>query len=209
MLLMPSEATQLNQAQNFIRSHSKGELNFDDNIQPLGYIISPDGRLIAPVMAAMLHSIQTVLSIPDEGDPDLAMLLTLEELPAAEQRGSLPDRWRIYHGDPPDVNWAYLNIEMARLSEFVLDGEAFDLSNPLSDQEASAVKAINQNPAMIQRVCLALLKVDIDAPVMVGLDPAGFDVRGTFSVFRIPADHPMDSAEEAIKIFHGLDPQNG
>ena len=209
MPLMPSEANQLNQAQNFIRSHSKGELNFDDNIQPLDYIISPDGRLIAPVMVAVLHSIQTVLSIPDEGDPDLAMLLSLEELPAAEQRGSLPDRWRIYHGDPPDVNWAYLNIEMARLSEFVLDGEALDLSNPLSDQEASTVKAINQTPAMIQRICLSILKVDIDSPVMVGLDPSGFDIRGTFSVFRIPADHLMESAEEAVKTFHGLDPQHG
>ena len=63
MPLMPSEANQLNQAQNFIRSHSKGELNFDDNVQPLGYIVSPDGRLVAPVMVAVLHSIQTVLCL--------------------------------------------------------------------------------------------------------------------------------------------------
>jgi len=206
---MASEAAQLEYAQHFIRSHYKGELNFDDHIERLGYVMSPDGRLVAPVMVAMLRGLQTVLSIPDEGEPELTMLLTLEELSEADQRGPLPDRWRIYHGDPPDVNWAFLNIDMARLGEYVLDGDALTLPNPLSDQEASILRSINKSPEVIQRVCHAMLTVDIDAPVAVGVDPSGFDIRGTFEVFRIPAGETLTSPESAIARFTTLDPENG
>ena len=206
---MASEAAQLKTAQDLIRSHFKGELNFDDNIERLGYIISPEGRLVAPVMVAMLHSVQTVLSIPDEGEPDIAMLLTLEELSPAEKNGALPDHWRIYHGDPPDVNWAFLNIDMARMGEYILDGEALKLSNPLADQQAPVLRTMNQDPHLIRRICHEVLTVQIDAPVMVGFDPEGFDIRGTFEVFRIPTPTLMNSAEQAIMTFESLDPQHG
>ena len=126
----------IEEAHGLLRSWTQGLFRFDEHVQSLKYVIAPDGRLIAPVMVAALQTPDTALYIPDDEAPVLELLLSLE---AFEERGdaaALADRWRIHHGTEEDINWAVMGIDMVRISDLVIDGDAIVTINPLADVEA-------------------------------------------------------------------------
>ena len=89
------------------------------------YVVSPaDGRLVAPVMVAMLQAEETVLFVPEVGEGALELLVTLYEFDEHGPEGGLTDRWRIHHGEPSDVRWAHLDLDAAKHDGVVIDGDA-------------------------------------------------------------------------------------
>src|SRR5690606_10916285 len=98
----------IERAYTFLRAHTRADLRFEEHMRPIRYVISPGpflaGRLVAPVMVAMLDAVDTALFIPEDVDNAMEMQVTLEEFRERGESESarLADRWRIYHGEPED-----------------------------------------------------------------------------------------------------------
>ena len=191
----------VNEAYAFLRAHTKADLRFEENMRPIKYVIGPDGRLIAPVMVAMLRSFDSVLFIPSYQDGAMEVQVTLEEFDERGPDGAAADRWRIYHGEPEDVRWAFMQIDAARYGEVVIDGLAFTRPNPLAKEESRLCKLMNQEHVHdMRRLCAKYGTMEVEQPLMVGIDPLGIDVRARFDVVRVPAAKPMTTVEEAKRV---------
>lgn len=184
----------------FLRDHTTGDLKFGEHLRPIKYVIGSDGRLVASVMVAMLQVQETVLFVPEAVEDALELLVTLCEFDEHGPGGSMADRWRIHHGEPPDVHWTRIDIDAAKQFGNVIDGETLMRPNPLIDDEAKTCKAMNGNPDVLRRLCLHHAHIEIESPVMVGLDPLGIDVRGRFDVVRVRADRPFENADDAQRL---------
>lgn len=185
----------------FLRSHTRADLRFDENMRPIKYVIAPDGRLVAPAMVAMIRSVDTVLFIPEYAEGAMEVQVTLLELDEHGPDGALTDRWRIYHGEPEDVRWAFISIDMARFGEMVIDGLALMRSNPLVKDEARLCKMVNQTPPEQLRQFVARYgPMEVESPRVVGIDSLGLDVRARFDVVRVSATQPMQTAEDAERV---------
>ncbi len=201
---MPStpetEAAAVDRAYAALRGHTKGEFRFDEHLRPFKFVIGPDGRLVGSVMVAMLQAVDTVLFIPTAEEGALEVQVTLMPFEESEH-GRLVDRHQIYHGPPDDVQWAFLDIDAAKFEGAVIDGEAITRPNPLADQEARICKHMNkEHREDLQKVCVQLAEVGIEEPVMVGVDPLGFDIRGRFEVYRINAPEPMVTGADVRRV---------
>jgi hypothetical protein len=182
----------------FLRSHWRGDLRFDEHERAIEYVIAPEGPLVAPVMVAMLRAGDVVLAVPANTDGAMELSVTVEPFEERGADGALADRWRIHHGEPPDVRWARLRIDAARFGESIIDGVALERENPLASVEARLCREINRDPERIRVLCRLRAGVDVEAPVMVAVDPLGIDVRGRFDVFRVAASRPFESADDVM-----------
>jgi hypothetical protein len=213
MTVMPDP---VDEAYAFLRAHTAGDLRFDEHVRPVNYVFDPAGRLIAPVMVAMLQAVDPVLFVPDLSAEAMELQLTLEDF---DERGSIPDddplrpptsggaladRWRIHHGDPPDVNWALLHVDAARFREVVIDGDALRRPNPLAADEPQLCRTMNDRRDDLRVLCAHGAGIGVDEPVMVAIDPLGIDVRGRFEVVRVCAPEPMDTPEDATRILESM-----
>lgn len=188
----------IDRARAHLRAHHSGELQFDEHLRALRFIIAPDGRLVAPVMVAMIEAAETVLFIPHADDEAMQMQVTLEPFREQGQWGALADRWRIHHGEELDVNWAFLNIDAARFEDAVIDGLALTVPNPLAADEPRLCRAVNEGLRDALRAVLRQrLSIDVQEPLMVAVDPGGVDIRGSFEVFRLTFDTPAPTAVAA------------
>lgn len=200
---MPEPVIQL--AHAFLRAHSRGDLRFDENTRPLKYIVAPDGTVIAPVMEAMLRSVDLVLFVPADEDDAMEVMVTPERFEESGSDGSLADRWRIYHGEPEDVRWARLHIDAARFEGHIIDGEALTIPSPLASAEPALCKWLNQeHAATLPALCKQFGDAEAEKPVIVGVDDHGLDARRAFDVVRIVAPEPMSTEEDARRVVEAM-----
>jgi hypothetical protein len=186
----------------FLRGNTTGELRFDEHIEPLKYVIGPKGHVVAPVTHLMLSSQDTVLFVPNNADGAMELGVTLMGLDPDGPDGAVTDRWRIYHGDPASVQWAVLKIDAARYDRWVVDGQALRRPNPLAADEPAICRRINaQHRDALGRVCHHGAGIDVEQPLLVGVDPLGFDVRRRFDIARVSAPAPMNSPTDVDRTF--------
>ncbi len=189
-------------AWEFLRSNSTATVKFGEHSHDLSYVIASTGELIIPAMVAMLQPCDIVMFVPEYCDNCMEMHVSLQQfLPTGEQ-GMLADRWNVYHGDSPDVQWALVAIDMARFHEMFVDGESLCRENPLAETEASVCKELNmQRKDAVRATCLAKTNVSVKEPVVIGIDPLGVDIRAPFGVVRIPTLEPFASADDVLSMF--------
>ncbi len=184
----------------FMRAHLAGLLRFEGEVRPVKIVVAPDGALVMPAMVAMLRSVDTTLYLPDEGDASMHMHVTLEEIEDRGEHAALCDRWRIYHGDPPDVRWAMVRIDAVRFDGLFIDGEAMHRPNPLAKLEAGLCKRLNaERTDDIRTACRLRNEIVLERPIVVGVDPFGFDVRGTFDVVRLESPIVLASERDVMQ----------
>lgn len=194
----------LDDALRFLHAHLEGELQFDEHLRPMKIVIAPDGRAVGPVMVAMIEAAETVLFLPHADDEAMQLLVTLEPFKEEGPDGARADRWRIYHGEPEDVNWAVFSIDAAKFNGAMIDGSALQRANPLAAEEARLCRRFNQEePALLARLCQRA-GLTIEDPRLVGVDPWGFDIRARFQVVRLPAPVLLTSAAEAERFLDML-----
>ncbi len=192
-------AALVEEACTLLQGWYRGDLRFDDNIVPCRFVRTDEGRLVAPVMVAALHTADTVLMIPDEHAPVLELLLSMAPFEEAGPDGRWADRWRIYHGEEEDINWAFPDIDMGRMSGIVIDGDALLRANPLAEDEPGLCRALNELGAdALRRICRNRIEQDVEKPLVVGVDPDGLDIRAAFDVVRIPFSIAIDTPEDIV-----------
>jgi len=176
----------LDQALKMLHSWTTGVLRFDENVRPVRYVIAPDGRLVMPAMVAMLSTLDTALHIPDEDPDGLQVLVELHELDPNGPDGAMTDRWRIYHGEPEDLQWAVLDIDFGRFRGASIDGEAMVVPNTLSAAEPKLCALINGHHNDALRTLVSdSLQITASQPLLVGVDPDGLDIRADHGVVRV------------------------
>lgn len=192
----PADA--LLRARAFLAAHKAGTLEFDDHHLPLRFVIDPaDGRLCAPVMVATLLAAQHVLHVPEETNDPFAMRLLLSP-DQLDDDPPIADRWRIYHGEPEDLRWAAFWIDFAKWDGLVIDGDPLMSPHPFAADAPAILKELNAHPDRLRSLCAELGDVrDVEAPVAVGIDPLGVDVRARFDIVRLPFDSEALSPDEA------------
>ena len=189
-------------ALTFLRGHLSGTIRFDGDYVPIKVVIAPDGRLVAPVMVAMIRSVDCALFLPgepsDENDKAIQLQVDLEEFQEDGPQGGLADRWRIYHGDPPDVNWASFSIDAGKMQHLFVSGEALQVPNALAPDEAAICREVNQGDTeQLLKAAAEASGITLDSARLVGVDQLGFDVRGRFDVVRIDSNRILHDADDA------------
>lgn len=201
----PETDSAIEQAYAFLRGHATADLRFDEHLRPIKYVITPDGQLAAPVMVAMLQAVDTVLFVPDCSEDAMELLVTLTQFDERGSAGAAADRWRIYHGEPEDVRWAFMSIDTARFDGIVIDGGALMRSNPLAADEARICRHMNQDHVDdLRLLCKRFAAFEVEQPVMVGIDPLGIDVRARFDILRVPATEPMHTPDDARRVLTAM-----
>ena len=182
-----------------LRSSFRGELRYDERQQRVKYIIDPcAGKLVVPAIADMFEAIDTVLFIPEERDGAMELLLSLAPLLQEGEHEALADRWRTYHGEPEEPHYAICSIEAARHDGFVIDGEALMQPNPLAAEEPALCKLLNSaGKEKLAAIAFAVANRQIEAPLAVGVDQFGVDVRARFEIIRVEPATEFQSANEA------------
>ena len=193
----------------FLRANLSGLLRFDTEYMPIRIVVAPDGRLVASVMESMLLSTDCALHLPEEPDDRdndvMQLMVTLDRFEESGSDGELADRWRIYHGDPPDVRWATMSIDFCKFRDLAIDGEAMMPANPLAEHEASICRRFNEARGDdLRRLVLQDAEIELEDPKIVGVDSLGFDVRGRFDVVRIDFKDDVDSSESACAAIDAL-----
>lgn len=192
----------LAEAAKSLRSWTSGDLRHDDLTTPIRFAAAPDGRLIAAVTAGMLSAMDCALALPDEHAPSMELTVTLEEFEAVGGAESHSDRWKIYHGAPPNPRWAMIELDAARFQGHIIDGAALQVPNPLAASEPRLCGLLNREHLEGVKGAMArVLEVNAEDPRVVGVDPLGLDIRNRFDVVRLPFATPMTdpcTAESAI-----------
>ncbi len=197
----PMPPTAIDEAQRLLRRSLKGVLAFDEHVRPISIVIAPDGSIVAPVMVGMIEAADTVLFLPEESDDALQIQVTVEPFEERGTAGALADRWRIYHGEPPDVRWAVLTMDAARLGQHVFDGDALKVPNAMAAVEAGVCKRLNDTHIDVLRMaCRRTAGKNVEAPRAVGVDQHGVDIRGLLDIFRIEAADEMATMADVLDL---------
>ncbi len=188
---------------DFLHANLRGHIRFDGDRVPIKVIVAPDGHVVAPVMEAMLRSVEVVLELPDDGDQGLQLMVTPERLDPEGEHAGLCDRWRAYHGDPEDVRWALMQIDASRFGQWFVDGEALMQANPLAKEESALLRTLNAQPRAFLKAYCTVCKVDCKDPVAVGVDPGGIDIRRAHDTARLPFPLRFDLAAQVRSFIEG------
>lgn len=187
------------EAYRFLRAHLSGRIRFDGERVEIRVAPTPDGNLVAPVMVAMLRAVDVAIELPDDSDESLVLQVTLEQITEEGPDGALCDRWCFYHGEPPDVRWAKVQVDAARFKGYFIDGQALVRPNAFAAQEPALCKELN---AHCQPVVIAAAEAASSGghrlvdPKVVGVDPWGIDARAQIGIARIPAEPPFAAPSE-------------
>ncbi|NOG54328.1 MAG: DUF2470 domain-containing protein [Planctomycetes bacterium] len=80
----------------------------------------------------------------------------------------------------------------------VFDSTELLLRNPLADAEPRVCRWMNRERAeALHRLCRAYADMDVQDPLMVGIDPAGLDIRARFGIVRLPSPVIMPTEPDA------------
>jgi len=190
-------------AVRLIRSCTSGLLRLDEVFHPCRFVLDPaTGHPVVPMppewdprLPAGSDERGVVLYIPDDSDP-VAQLVVLPE-PIDPSVHEAADRWAAYHGSIRVPAWALLRVESARCGGEVLDGEGLVHGNPLRADEPRLIRELNADRERLARLCERGAGVRPQAPMAVGADPDGIDVRASLGVIRVEFRAPCADAGAA------------
>ncbi|MBT4530829.1 MAG: hypothetical protein HOC27_06445 [Phycisphaerae bacterium] len=188
-------------AYRFLKSNSTASLQFGENIYDVSYTFAPDGRLVISAMVAMLQPCDIVMFVPEYSDNCMELHVSLVQFKEDNENGAIADKWQVYHGEPPDVQWAFVDIDAARFHEMFVDGEGLCRENAIAVQEQSICKTLNALKETVRMVCFKHTKVDVVDPFVVGVDPLGIDIRAPFGIVRIPAPSQFITNTDVLRMF--------
>ena len=184
------------QAVRALRANARGHLMLDESRRlEVRYVWDRrGGRLVFPLPGEAAGAGEAQLLVPDEHDPAVAALLTLEE--AEPLPGALEIRWEIYHGRAESSHWVIGTIEALRHHGEPFDSGELELTDALVADEPALCRELNADSAGLGSLCEAHAGARVEDPVAVGVDPDGIDVRARFGIVRVEFGSPAATVED-------------
>lgn len=186
---------ELSRTARLIRRHCDASLRFDEHFQPVRYCRSTDGRLIIPAMVAMQMAEELVLHIPDATDQSLQLLVTGEPFADHDPLGREADRWRIHFGEPEDLQWLALELDLGKRDGLVFDGEALQEAHAFPDQEPALLRALQTEQKIIDQRVAGVLGHDPEVSRPVAADQHGLTLRVRLGTVRLEFESPQHDPE--------------
>jgi len=182
-------------AREFLRRHSAGVLNCDGTIVNIRYVLGEDGTPITSGRPGFLTADATVLFIPADVPDVLELLVTVETV---DRESANADRWRIYHGRPDEPAFYRLRIDAGKWRGQVFEGDKLTQPNPLAAVEPALCRWMNsEHRPDLMAMSLFFNGVAIDEAILVGVDPAGFDIRAKAGIIRIDSPERLENEPQA------------
>ena len=180
-----------------LRANARGHLLMDEDRRwQARYVFDRQrGVLVFPLPGDSVGIGEAQLLVPDEHDPTVAALLSIEtasSLPAAVEI-----RFEIYHGRAREAHWGVATVEALRYHAEAYDREEFSLTDPLAAEEPALCRELNAEAVGLRAMCEALAGSRVEEPVAVGVDPDGLDVRARFGIVRIEFAERAETADAA------------
>lgn len=174
-----------------LRRHSRAVLNLDGVVEFVAFVLDPSARaFILPSLPGVIGAANATLHAPDEDEPDAIHALGQLAPGTPAQR----ERWLAYHQNLPAPGVHALTIESVKAEGEVFDMDEITLANPLQGHHAALIRLLNADPGRLANLCERLTRVRPAAPIAVGIDPWGLDVRARVGVMRVEFDPPIDPA---------------
>lgn len=197
------------EARRTLRRWHEGWLTTAASAGPARFVIDDrTGHLTLFAERPVLEQEAPALLIPEESEPELELLLDLERQAPDEARR---DRWRAYHAGPEAERagmWASAIAETARLcitpGPEVFDGPDICQPNPLREHISRLLREPNGRADDLARAVRDRIGEASVAPVAVGVDPWGLDVRARFGVIRLEFEREARSADAAAAAIEAL-----
>lgn len=193
LLIYDPDRTSRSTRAAFIIDGQRGEL-----------VLSVDAR----DLALAENDADALFCLPDEDPHSLQLSLSLRDVTEDPSAGEWIDRWRAYHTTPclDRARFARGRIISARLGPHVIDGQALDLRNPLhaGRAEARLCRVLNADRPALRRACLAQRRADPPAPLAVGVDRWGVDVKSDFGILRLVFPEPVETEEACERALRAI-----
>lgn len=189
-------------ARDFLRRHSAGVLDCDGTFSSICYVLGEDGTPITSGRPGFLTADATVLFIPADVPDVLELLVSVE---TADSESANADRWRIYHGRPTEPVFYRLRIDAGKWRGQVFEGEELAKPNPLASVEPALCRWMNsEHRPDLMAMSLLFNGVAIDEAIMVGADPAGFDIRAKAGIIRIDSSERLKDEQQARAVLEQM-----
>ncbi len=190
-------------AARLLRGHTSGTLLLDGLPYSMLYMIDPrTGSLVMSIEEEMINARDAVLVVPEDTF-DAPMRLSIDFDPSIQEEAC--DRFLAYHLHEPSSMWVHGRINFAKLeSGAVVSQDEIEQTNPLINELSGLCKKLKNDRKALKLVCKLLTKADLDEPTAVGIDPIGFDVRGSYGVLRVEFPSPVDDAKQAEDVLAAL-----
>ncbi|MAW41317.1 MAG: hypothetical protein CMJ30_02740 [Phycisphaerae bacterium] len=189
---------ELSRTARLIRRHCDASLRFDEHFQPVRYCRATDGRLIVPAMAAMQMAEELVLHVPDATDQSLQLMVTGEPFAEHDALGREADRWRIHFGEPEDLQWLALELDLGKRDGFVFDGEALQEPHAFPEHEPALLRAVQTEQNLIEQRVASILGHAPEDARPVAADQHGLTVRVRLGTVRLEFEAPQHDPESSV-----------
>ena len=189
---------ELSRTARMIRRHCDASLRFDEHFQPVRYCRATDGRLIVPAMAAMQMAEELVLHVPDATDQSLQLMVTGEPFAEHDALGREADRWRIHFGEPEDLQWLALELDLGKRDGFVFDGEALQEPHAFPEHEPALLRAVQTEQNLIEQRVASILGHAPEDARPVAADQHGLTVRVRLGTVRLEFEAPQHDPESSV-----------
>ncbi len=189
---------ELSRTARMIRRHCDASLRFDEHFQPVRYCRATDGRLIVPAMAAMQMAEELVLHVPDATDQSLQLMVTGEPFAEHDALGREADRWRIHFGEPEDLQWLALELDLGKRDGFVFDGEALQEPHAFPEHEPALLRAVLPEQNLIEQRVASILGHAPEDARPVAADQHGLTVRVRLGTVRLEFEAPQHDPESSV-----------
>lgn len=151
------------------------------------------GRLAFPMPSDAAGVGEAQLLVPDEHNPAVAALLSLETV--AVLPGEVEIRFEIYHGRAKEAAWAVATVEALRYHGEPFDSKEIVLTDEIIGLEPGLCRELNADPEALRAACAGPAGGTIEEPVAVGIDPDGIDVRARFGIVRLEFAERAETVE--------------
>ncbi len=183
-----------------LRRHRAGTLGFGERRAAVAFVLDPaDGRVVMPVEPGAAAFEEFVLYLPSECDCDATALLAPATIDRPESSAEA-DRWAAYHGPAPAAAvWTASRVLGVKsehdAADTLMDEHALTVANELGRDEGRLIRAANADRVLLAAAVRAIAGADAPAPLCVGADAHGVDVRAPFGIIRL--EFPERAADAA------------
>ncbi len=177
--------------------NSRAVLLAEPSALAVGYVVTPDGRLVIGCRADAGDSTPWTLCVPEESEGATQVLG--EPVRIDPKVDGAADRWEARHGALRERQVFSIKVESVRCGGTVWDASDVRLENPIAEGEAGILRTLNADTATLVAICERASGVSPERATAVGVDAWGLWIRGAIGPIRVEFAKAVQDTEGAVR----------